>query len=550
MSDLTIQGQVVVKEERPLLIVEKNVLVVEKNGSGGGGEALIIQNLGTLTAATMIDAAASVVAEFTLGATVALSLKSSAASGTAQYLILHINNGNAYGIVWPDSVVWDGASTPTLSKEDIIVMYTENAGATWFARRTWTSNVRGSGTTDIWDGQVGTVPTPVDNVYTINKCSELAAVAAAVNAGTLSTSGKMFLLNANLDLNSYEWTPIGNSSYPFVGNIDGKNHIINNMKITSRSDGSGFINYANDSTVSNLTIYCQIHATSGNAGGLIAHTSTIGDHANKIEDIHIIGDISSYLSSNQDMAGVVARSAYVSNSSFVGTITNKNSISYSDWTHIGGITAENDQNAINCICLATIDLGNPSGSYMCAGGITGHADNVETLNNCFVGKIKNTNNIIKVGGIAGDTSGTVKRLSNNCSLIIDSSVNGLYGVSTATLNVTNNFTFGGTAQSGCTLVASESELPVSTILLNKYANDSGVFNAIATAYPKESSQAGTVEITPTSGLTVTPKEIANDTETALTTTGSGTLTFAVPASVLASATYNANASVDMSVTEV
>jgi len=91
---------------------------------------------------------------------------------------------------------------------------------------------------DVWDGTVasdfsggnGTESKP----YKISKASQLAFLAKSVNEGT-NYSGKYLVLTNDIDLNSIEWTPIGNGINSFNGCFDGNGKTIKNLKITKRN---------------------------------------------------------------------------------------------------------------------------------------------------------------------------------------------------------------------------------------------------------------------------------------------------------------------------
>lgn len=88
---------------------------------------------------------------------------------------------------------------------------------------------------DVWDGTVaesfsggdGTA----DDPYTVTKASQLALLAAEINAGKDYT-GKHVSLDRDLDLAMLDWTPIGNGTYSFNGTFNGNGHTITNLKIT------------------------------------------------------------------------------------------------------------------------------------------------------------------------------------------------------------------------------------------------------------------------------------------------------------------------------
>ena len=70
----------------------------------------------------------------------------------------------------------------------------------------------------IWDGSVGILPAVVNNTYNITTAQEFAAVAQFVNSGN-NTRGITFNLLVDIDLDNYEWAPIGIDSQnsPFCG---------------------------------------------------------------------------------------------------------------------------------------------------------------------------------------------------------------------------------------------------------------------------------------------------------------------------------------------
>ena len=94
---------------------------------------------------------------------------------------------------------------------------------------------------DLWLGRTGEVPAETDGVIVISTADELAAFAAAVNAGN-TFAGKTIELANNIDLNNIEWTPIGcgnnTTTKTFKGTFDGKGFTISNLKITNFVGGA------------------------------------------------------------------------------------------------------------------------------------------------------------------------------------------------------------------------------------------------------------------------------------------------------------------------
>ena len=80
---------------------------------------------------------------------------------------------------------------------------------------------------DKWDGSTKEI-SPSDDVYVVNTASELAWISEQVTDGN-SFVGKTVVLNADIDLNNVNWTPIGvDNKKPFNGTFDGQEHTVFN----------------------------------------------------------------------------------------------------------------------------------------------------------------------------------------------------------------------------------------------------------------------------------------------------------------------------------
>lgn len=108
---------------------------------------------------------------------------------------------------------------------------------------------------DVWDGTVGTVPAPVNNVITITTGAQLAGFASAVNSGT-TYQGYTIRLGNDINLNDLDWTPIGRffsywgSNRAFSGIFDGAGHSITGLNVvndnnnyTNRGETAGLFGY-------------------------------------------------------------------------------------------------------------------------------------------------------------------------------------------------------------------------------------------------------------------------------------------------------------------
>lgn len=88
---------------------------------------------------------------------------------------------------------------------------------------------------DVWDGTIDiSWYDGAQNSFTISTAEEFAGLAKLVNEEGVTFNEKSIVLAEDIDLNSYVWTPIGNSTNLFAGNFDGANHIINGL-----TDGNG-----------------------------------------------------------------------------------------------------------------------------------------------------------------------------------------------------------------------------------------------------------------------------------------------------------------------
>ena len=84
------------------------------------------------------------------------------------------------------------------------------------------------GTSVAWTKGSGTQSSP----YIIETAEQLAYLSQQVNAGN-SYSGKYFRMDADVNLNGKQWTPIGTLDNPFSGHFDGGHHVVYNLYISN-----------------------------------------------------------------------------------------------------------------------------------------------------------------------------------------------------------------------------------------------------------------------------------------------------------------------------
>lgn len=77
-----------------------------------------------------------------------------------------------------------------------------------------------------------------NKILSIGTAEEFRTFAQNVNAGNDFT-GRTIVLTANIDLGDEDWTPIGTTTYPFMGNFDGQGHwvVSINVNVEGRSTG-------------------------------------------------------------------------------------------------------------------------------------------------------------------------------------------------------------------------------------------------------------------------------------------------------------------------
>ncbi|MBO4281879.1 MAG: T9SS type A sorting domain-containing protein [Bacteroidales bacterium] len=88
-----------------------------------------------------------------------------------------------------------------------------------------------------WDGSTKTKPTVEGLKYKVSTPAHLAwiADACATDENINGFLGKEIVMEADIDLNNKEWTPIGTGEKPFKGHFLGNNHTIKNLKINDAS---------------------------------------------------------------------------------------------------------------------------------------------------------------------------------------------------------------------------------------------------------------------------------------------------------------------------
>lgn len=209
-----------------------------------------------------------------------------------------------------------------------------------------------------------------ETMLTISTVDDLKAFCEAVNSGN-TFENKNVVLAKNLDLGTVEnWTPIGNTSYPFKGTFDGQKHIIYNLKINTSYRYAGLFGKLENAVVKNLGLEdVNVVSTHTDVGGLAGNAK-----GGSIENCYVIGSV-------KGAAGVGGILGSTHSSSYPTTIRNcyaRVSLSHTDSTKdIAGISGWNEARSVkieNCYS-ACIGEARP---------IAGWSDGSAVLNGQFV----------------------------------------------------------------------------------------------------------------------------------------------------------------------
>lgn len=187
-----------------------------------------------------------------------------------------------------------------------------------------------------WDGTDKSAVTPVSGIYHITNGAELAWFAAQVNAGT----GKSYraVLDNDIDLCGYDWTPIGISGKAYQGTFDGQGHTVDNLFIDT-PDGryQGLFGYLNSgANISNLTVRGSVTSgydkTSGvNIGGVIGRIAGAKNTPSYVTNVTNYVNVTGHSKYAGGVAGYAGSYVYFDRCANYGTIalshtTNTNAV--------------------------------------------------------------------------------------------------------------------------------------------------------------------------------------------------------------------------------
>ena len=212
----------------------------------------------------------------------------------------------------------------------------------------------------------------------------------------------------NVEMGVSNWTAIGDLGHQFIGSYDGGNKAISNLKLVANGAvNQGMFGYiGEEGKVSNVTLdSLHIEGDSYNAGGIA------GTNDGTVEYCSISGDIE-----GDSYVGGVAGDNWgtIDHCSYSGDLTGQTNF-------IGGVAGRNEDQAVisNCSSDGTV-LGISSAQAI--GGIAG--DSFGTITGCRSSASAKGNN--NVGGVVGNNhdGGTVEKCHAVGNSVIANSSNG------------------------------------------------------------------------------------------------------------------------------
>ncbi len=265
------------------------------------------------------------------------------------------------------------------------------------------------------------------HVYFVDSTAELTAMADDLSG--------CYIIDNNITLSS--WTPVGSSSSPFTGIIDGCGNEITGMTISSGSY-KGLLGYASSARIVNLSIDGSIPSTAyGNnylgllagyfKGGTIEAVSvsgTIGDSARA----NYVGGLAGYIN------GTTIESCY-------------SSVVIKVYEYGGGVVG--GSKGTSSISLSGVRSSSSAGitGPRRVGGLVGFVEGgTLTVSQCFTDINISATNGDNVAGLCGRIGGTLNvdncYTTGNVTSTNTSCVGGLFGYSDGAVNCTNSYARG------------------------------------------------------------------------------------------------------------
>ena len=214
--------------------------------------------------------------------------------------------------------------------------------------------------------------------YLISTADELRLFASMVNSGQTNISAK---LTADIELNNTTgwenwsesnapantWTPIGNSSQPFTGTLDGAGHSVSGIYINNTEINQGLVGVLGEGgTLQNLGVKASYIKGDNQVGGVCGWNDM-----GSITNCYNTGSVESTGAEAGGVCGT-STSGNVSNCYNTGSVTG--------YKRVGGVCGGNSGTVTNCYNTGSVE-GNSNVGGVC-GNSFGNVTNCYYLNTC------------------------------------------------------------------------------------------------------------------------------------------------------------------------
>ena len=199
-------------------------------------------------------------------------------------------------------------------------------------------------------------------------------------------SGKYILMN-NIDLEGYDWTPVGTAANPFLGEFNGNGYVISNLKIIKPDENNlGVFGYTGTSSISNLGLENIEINGKDHCGSLVGHGGGTVKNCYSTNAVisgrHIIGGLIgwdftnsiSFCYSNSDVSG----------NGYVGALLGESYNSVDNCFAVGSVTSPWLAGGLIGKCYSKISNSYAAAKVSCnndGGGLVGSAG--QDLGNCY-----------------------------------------------------------------------------------------------------------------------------------------------------------------------
>lgn len=208
----------------------------------------------------------------------------------------------------------------------------------------------------------------------------------------------VYKLEADIDLASAEWTPIGTNIAPFTGVFLGQGFIISNLAITVSQSYVGLFGY-NGGTISDLCLNGVTINVSGPSGSNIYAGAFIGYNAGSVASLHTLGGSIDVLLGSSPLGyagGLIGYQAIVST---LDDLSNNADIFGGGLAATGGLVGYFTHSSNNITLTNSDNTGLVDGSSSHVGGLFGFAERIAAS---YCHNTAGISGTTKVGGLVGD----------------------------------------------------------------------------------------------------------------------------------------------------